>query len=128
MDRKHKLDLGDIEASDKKSKQDAQYNPWTGLAYSARYFSILESRTKLPVYAFKQELIDAVRENQIVIVEGETGSGKSLALVGRRSEAASANTEHGVPSRGSLASVTEHFAPCSSVVNNFIVKFTQHPS
>ncbi|GKY95405.1 hypothetical protein MPSEU_000502000 [Mayamaea pseudoterrestris] len=84
MERKHKLDIGDIGASDKKSKQNADtanaFNQWTGLAYSSRYYSILESRTKLPVYNFKQDLIGAVKKNQVVIVEGETGSGKTTQI------------------------------------------------
>jgi pre-mRNA-splicing factor ATP-dependent RNA helicase DHX15/PRP43 len=81
MDRKHKLDIGDI--GEKKSRQPSDHgnsnndiNPWTGRSYSARYHSILDSRIKLPVYAFKDELIDVVKKNQIVIVEGETGSGE----------------------------------------------------
>lgn len=82
MDRKHKLDLGDIGKTnaDKRSKQDAAVNPWTGTAYSSRYYSILESRTKLPVYTFKQDLIESVKSNQVIIVEGETGSGKKGEL------------------------------------------------
>jgi HrpA-like RNA helicase len=35
----------------------------------------LEKRRLLPVYQFKNDLIEAVRKNQFVVVEGETGSG-----------------------------------------------------
>jgi pre-mRNA-splicing factor ATP-dependent RNA helicase DHX15/PRP43 len=51
-------------------------NKWTGLPYTQKYYSILATRQKLPVYQFRQDLIDAVRKNQFVVVEGETGSGK----------------------------------------------------
>jgi pre-mRNA-splicing factor ATP-dependent RNA helicase DHX15/PRP43 len=86
MDRKHKLDLGDIgtKSSDKRIRQTSSFNgdhtvnPWTGRPYSSRYHSILESRIKLPVYAFKDALIETVKANQIIIVEGETGSGTFL--------------------------------------------------
>ncbi|KAI2498633.1 hypothetical protein MHU86_15867 [Fragilaria crotonensis] len=64
--------------SDKKNKQ--EINPWTNRPYSSRYYSILEKRLQLPVYQFKDQLLDAVRENQIVVVEGETGSGKTTQI------------------------------------------------
>jgi HrpA-like RNA helicase len=50
-------------------------NPWTLKPYSSRYFEILQKRKQLPVYEFKNALEAAVRDNQVVIVEGETGSG-----------------------------------------------------
>lgn len=58
-----------------RSDNDNTINPWTGEKYSPKYYSILETRTKLPVYQFKDELIEAVQNNQFVVVEGETGSG-----------------------------------------------------
>ena len=42
--------------------------------------SILEQRQSLPIYKFKDELIKAVNDNQILIVIGETGSGKTTQL------------------------------------------------
>lgn len=50
-------------------------NPWTLKPYSSRYYEILLKRKQLPVYEFKNALEAAVRDNQVVIVEGETGSG-----------------------------------------------------
>ena len=75
--RRQRIDLGD--ASSKKQKVDdgsseaPTHNPWTGLPFSQKYYSILEKRCKLPVYQFKQELLKKVTENQCVVVEGETG-------------------------------------------------------
>lgn len=37
-------------------------------------------REKLPVYQHKEEIINAVRENQVVIVEAPTGSGKTTQI------------------------------------------------
>lgn len=77
-DRKRKLDLGDA-VSNKSSKppsEGAGINPWTNRPYSKRYSEILEGRLKLPVYQFKEKLLDAVAKNQIVVLEGETGSGE----------------------------------------------------
>ena len=42
--------------------------------------SISEQRQYLPVFAVRQELLRIVRDNQIVIVVGETGSGKTTQL------------------------------------------------
>ena len=42
--------------------------------------SILEQRQSLPVYKLKDELIKAINDNQILIVVGETGSGKTTQL------------------------------------------------
>lgn len=45
-----------------------------------RIKSMEEVRESLPVYKYKRELIDAVRDNQVLIVIGETGSGKTTQL------------------------------------------------
>ncbi|XP_004521425.1 putative pre-mRNA-splicing factor ATP-dependent RNA helicase DHX16 [Ceratitis capitata] len=42
--------------------------------------TIEETQKSLPVYPFKEDLIEAVREHQILIVEGETGSGKTTQI------------------------------------------------
>jgi len=42
--------------------------------------SILEQRQSLPIYKLKDELIKAVNDNQILIVVGETGSGKTTQM------------------------------------------------
>eukprot|EP00978_Attheya_sp_CCMP212_P004713 scaffold10348_cov54-Attheya_sp.AAC.6 len=82
-ERRRKLDWASSEVS-KKSRgdddDDSQVNPWTGKVYSDRYQSILKTRLKLPVYQFKERLLTAVEENQIVVVEGETGSGKTTQI------------------------------------------------
>lgn len=55
-------------------------NPYTGAPYSARYHRLRETRTKLPVHAFREELRRAVASHQVVVVEGETGSGKTTQI------------------------------------------------
>ena len=42
--------------------------------------SIVEQRQTLPIYKLKDELIKAVNDNQILIVIGETGSGKTTQI------------------------------------------------
>jgi pre-mRNA-splicing factor ATP-dependent RNA helicase DHX15/PRP43 len=71
---KRKIDLvsgGDDEPS---------VNVWTGKTFSAKYYELLQKRKQLPVYEFKAELIEKVKNNQVIIVEGETGSGKTTQI------------------------------------------------
>ena len=42
--------------------------------------SILEQRQSLPVFKLKDQLIKAINDNQVLIVVGETGSGKTTQL------------------------------------------------
>ena len=53
--------------------------------------TIKEQRESLPVFAFREQLIKAVRENQIMIVVGETGSGKTTQLTQYLAEAGFTN-------------------------------------
>ena len=42
--------------------------------------SIAETRISLPIYPFKEDLIEAIKEHQVLIIEGETGSGKTTQI------------------------------------------------
>ncbi|KAL5701569.1 RNA helicase [Ranunculus cassubicifolius] len=42
--------------------------------------SILEQRKSLPIYKLRKELVQAVNDNQVLVVIGETGSGKTTQL------------------------------------------------
>lgn len=45
-----------------------------------RTSEIIESRSKLPIIGEEQVIMEAVNENDVVIVVGETGSGKTTQL------------------------------------------------
>uniref|UniRef100_A0A8C7L6Z0 ATP-dependent RNA helicase DHX8 n=1 Tax=Oncorhynchus kisutch TaxID=8019 RepID=A0A8C7L6Z0_ONCKI len=49
--------------------------------------SILEQRESLPIFKLKEQLIQAVHDNQILIVVGETGSGKTTQITQYLAEA-----------------------------------------
>ncbi|KAL7305956.1 hypothetical protein TKK_0001429 [Trichogramma kaykai] len=46
----------------------------------SKYKKIQEQRRSLPVFGVRQELLNVIRENQVVIIVGETGSGKTTQL------------------------------------------------
>mmetsp|Transcript_32112 Transcript_32112/g.68362 ORF Transcript_32112/g.68362 Transcript_32112/m.68362 type:complete len:723 (+) Transcript_32112:64-2232(+) len=86
-DRKRKINLdSSVDGLAKKhqttldARQSSEVNPWTGRAYTPRYRSILQTRLKLPVYQFQSQLLEAVAGSQTVVVEGETGSGKTTQI------------------------------------------------
>ena len=41
---------------------------------------IEETQRSLPIFPFKHDLIAAIREHQVLIIEGETGSGKTTQI------------------------------------------------
>ena len=71
---KRKLDISTVSASSSSkyvvNDSDVNVNMWTGNSFSSSYYEILRKRVLLPVYEFKQELQDKVRNNQVVIIEG----------------------------------------------------------
>lgn len=62
------------------SNQQFEINPYTDKQYSSSYYRIKEQRSKLPVYQFRDELINTISSNKITIVEGATGSGKTTQI------------------------------------------------
>ncbi|KAF8073478.1 P-loop containing nucleoside triphosphate hydrolase protein [Lyophyllum atratum] len=55
-------------------------NPFTKQPLSAQYKKILEVRKKLPVYAKMDEFFEMFSQNQIIVMVGETGSGKTTQI------------------------------------------------
>lgn len=63
-----------------KELKSEELNPITGKPYSKRYYDILEARKTLPVFEYLDELEKNLREYQTLIIEGETGSGKTTQI------------------------------------------------
>ncbi len=63
-----------------KSSKEKQINKFTGKEYSESYYKLLEKRKSLPVWSSKDKILDLVEKNRIVIIQGETGSGKTTQI------------------------------------------------
>lgn len=42
--------------------------------------SMQEVRRSLPIYPYREDLLSAIEEHQILVIEGETGSGKTTQI------------------------------------------------
>lgn len=62
----------------KKVKQ--SLNPYTNKPYSQRYYDILAKRKKLPAWEAQEQVQMLVNEYQTIILQGETGSGKTTQV------------------------------------------------
>lgn len=60
--------------------QSAAVNLHTGRPYSRRYYEILEKRLKLPIWEHRERFLTALREHQMLVLVGETGSGKTTQV------------------------------------------------
>lgn len=67
---KRKLDISYTNSSEIDATAFNDVNPWTSNPFSQNYYEILKKRMNLPVYGFKEDLIEKVKNNQVVIVEG----------------------------------------------------------
>jgi len=55
-------------------------NPWTNKTYSQKYYEILSKRKKLPAWEAREQLTLLLKEHQVIILQGETGSGKTTQI------------------------------------------------
>lgn len=47
---------------------------------TSKYNQLQDQRAQLPTFEYKQDLIDAIREYSILVIIGETGSGKTTQI------------------------------------------------
>lgn len=70
----------EIARNDPATLENGPKNFFTGKPFGKNYFTILESRRKLPVNSQRSEFLQLVRDYQIVLLVGETGSGKTTQI------------------------------------------------
>ena len=71
--KKRKIDLGAKPSS-------SRINPYNDRPFSNRYFEILEKRKGLPVWEQKDDFLAVFEKNQVLVLVGETGSGKTTQI------------------------------------------------
>ncbi|TFK19618.1 pre-mRNA-splicing factor ATP-dependent RNA helicase PRP43 [Coprinopsis marcescibilis] len=59
---------------------ESDLNPFTKQHHTPQYKKILETRRKLPVFAQMDEFLTMFKEHQIIVMVGETGSGKTTQI------------------------------------------------
>ncbi|KAJ1549100.1 hypothetical protein HK405_009784 [Cladochytrium tenue] len=67
-------------AADAEHYENGETNLFTGRAYTRRYREILQKRRTLPVHKQRDEFLEIMHKHQILILVGETGSGKTTQI------------------------------------------------
>lgn len=66
------------QAPNKKIKTEVNF--LNGQPYSENYYKLLETRRKLPAYQSRHKLLELMAQYQVLILVGETGSGKTTQI------------------------------------------------
>ncbi len=55
--------------------ENGEINPFTNKPFTSRYRTIMQQRLSLPVHKQRDDFLNLVHNNQIIVFVGETGSG-----------------------------------------------------
>jgi len=91
-DRKFAADLRSTQQQDESVPEWKRVTMGKNVSLGKRTdMSIKQQRESLPVFKFRKQLLDAVKDNQLMIVVGDTGSGKTTQLTQYLAEAGYGN-------------------------------------
>ncbi|KAL3184886.1 hypothetical protein MRX96_030780 [Rhipicephalus microplus] len=104
MSKRHRIDVGDSPVTKKRDRDidydredrskekvdnchnsltvpvSQQLNALTGLPYSNRYYELFRKRIALPVWEYRDKFFQYLNNHQILVLVGETGSGKTTQI------------------------------------------------
>lgn len=72
---------GKTTAQQAERAEDHPTNYLSGKPYSQRYRDILQKRRLLPVHKQREEFLELIHKHQILVLVGETGSGKTTQYI-----------------------------------------------
>ena len=76
-----KFDLNSLDSEENQHKLDQKLcNEYLTRISSPEYKQLLDQRSKLPIFSRRMEILKAVKENQVIVISGETGCGKSTQV------------------------------------------------
>jgi HrpA-like RNA helicase len=78
LDEEEKKEMKEDKKEEEKIKE--EINLLTGNKFSKKYYDILNVRKGLPVYNANKDFLKLVADNNIIILVGETGSGKTTQV------------------------------------------------
>ena len=73
--RKWRKDKESSESETSDSEDDKKMTP-----FELERYWLKKSRENLPVHPLKDDLLQAIKDNQVLIIVGETGSGKTTQI------------------------------------------------
>lgn len=76
--RKRRIDYDPL--MEEKRVLSGDVNPWTNQKYSQKYYDILVKRKELPVFEQRDDFLNNLRSHQVIVLQGETGSGKTTQV------------------------------------------------
>lgn len=59
---------------------DLEVNPYDGLPYSSRYYSLLEERKQLSVWSVRLNLLEEMESHSMIVISSDGGTGKSTQV------------------------------------------------
>jgi pre-mRNA-splicing factor ATP-dependent RNA helicase DHX15/PRP43 len=71
---------GSTTVKEQEELENGELNPFTGKPFSEKYKQILIKRRLLPVHKQRKEFLDLIHKHQILVLVGETGSGKTTQI------------------------------------------------
>lgn len=71
---------GDRREGEEGGLGDLEVNPYDGLPFSSRYYSLLEERRRFPIWRLRQSLLEHLERHNMVLLSAPSGAGKSTQV------------------------------------------------